>query len=306
MIIRRFKWQTLTIVPALCAGAWLVLGAGSALGQGSSMGSSSGGGGSSSSGGGSSSSSSSSTSLLGTPGSSSSSQSITSTTTNNLLGSPSSLTSSGLNGTGSLTGGTSSYTPNGRTGPSPSNIVAAYYANPLATGAPNGSTGTTKPFGTPIFVPTNNNLNSANVSSRGANSGSGLGSTGTIAPTTMSVGPRYTSGIGWKPNVATGAGNVRLQTELQNVIANATNLSNPRGIQVAMDGQTVVLRGTAADPHERTLAAAIISMSPGVYGVRNELKVGPATTAGPTTTPAGAVAIPAGSPATTGSPVRQP
>jgi hypothetical protein len=107
----------------------------------------------------------------------------------------------------------------------------------------------------------------------------GTGSFGTGATTTMSVGPRFTQSIGWKVNPASST---RLQTDLQSLVANSTRLTNPKGIQVIMDGPTVVLRGTAADEHERALAAAMIGMSPGVYGLRNELKV-----AAPVATPAG-------------------
>ena len=72
---------------------------------------------------------------------------------------------------------------------------------------------------------------------------------------------------------------------MRNVIANATNLSNQAS---GCDGRrNGVLRGTAADPHERTLAAAIISMSPGVYNIR-EIKVvaAAANTQGPAPMPA--------------------
>ncbi len=65
----------------------------------------------------------------------------------------------------------------------------------------------------------------------------------------------------------------RMQTQLQALIASSQGLSNPKGIQVSVDGHTVVLKGTAADEHERILAGAILGMSPGVGDIRNELKI---------------------------------
>jgi hypothetical protein len=101
----------------------------------------------------------------------------------------------------------------------------------------------------------------------------GSGSLGTTSTaSTMHLGPRYTQSLGWK---ASSVSSTRLQTELQSLVANSPRLTNAKGIQVVMDGQTVVLRGTAADEHERALTAAMIGMSPGVYGIRNELKVAP-------------------------------
>jgi BON domain len=271
MLIQRRRWQTLAVVPALGAAALLMFGAGQASAQSTSGGSS---GSSMSSSGSTSSSGGTTSSLLGTSGSSSLSGSSSG---NSLLGGGSSSLSSTGTGATSLTGSTASTyrQPIGNgVGPSPSNIVAPYYASPLQTGLPstyastaNGGTATNKAFGSPLYVTANNNLNSASASRGQSNTGMG---TTTTAPAGISVGPRYTQSLGWKPEPAAGT---RLATDLQGVIGRSASLSNPKGIQVLMEGQTVVLRGTAADSHERTLAAAIVSMSPGVYGVRNELTV---------------------------------
>jgi osmotically-inducible protein OsmY len=78
-----------------------------------------------------------------------------------------------------------------------------------------------------------------------------------------------------------------MQTELQSVISGSQRLVNPKNIQVSVDGQTVVLRGTAADEHDRILAGAIIGMSPGVYDIRNEIKVQTPVATPPGVTPAG-------------------
>jgi hypothetical protein len=111
--------------------------------------------------------------------------------------------------------------------------------------------------------------------------------------TAMSVGPRYTQSVGWDMHLP---GSTRLQTQLQTMVTSSPRFTNSKGIQVMMDGQTAVLRGTAVDDHDRALAAAMIGMTPGVYGVRNELKIAPAATAGPTG-PAPAATAPAARPA---------
>jgi osmotically-inducible protein OsmY len=150
--------------------------------------------------------------------------------------------------------------------------VAAYYNNPLQYGLPNststtGGTAATKTFGSPLFVSANTSNSSANVSRGNTNSGN---SSSTTPAAGISVGPRYTQAIGWKMNNVPSA---RMQTQLQALIASSQGLSNPKGIQVSVDGQTIVLKGTAADEHERILAGAILGMSPGVGDIRNELKI---------------------------------
>jgi len=194
-------------------------------------------------------------------------------------------------------GGTTGNFRSGNTGPAQSNILAPYYVNPLAAGLPNnsltnsangsigggatgGSGGTAKGvFGQPLFSPANTSLSSANAGRGGGFGNSGMGNNMASGRTTaMSVGPRYTQGLGWQAPVASPA---RLQTQLQSLVVNSPRLASARGIQVVMDGSTVVLRGTTADEHDRALAGAMVGLTPGVYGVRNEIKVAP-----PAATPA--------------------
>jgi BON domain len=181
----------------------------------------------------------------------------------------------------------------GKSSPSASNIIGPYYVNPISVGnpstySPQGSNTTQSTFLAPIFdTSILGNGNSANVN-RGA---SGGGNVGSAATTSIRQGPRYTLAAGWQaPRVAP----TRMATDLQQVIASSTRLSAPGNIKVDVENGTVVLRGTAADEHEKTLAAAVIGMAPGVYDVRNELKVGAG--AGPATVPAGTPAVPAGQP----------
>ncbi|CAN5438410.1 hypothetical protein BH10PLA2_BH10PLA2_32300 [soil metagenome] len=278
MLIRQRKWQNVPVLTTLVALAGLLLSSASASAQTSGGSSSSSGSsllgcssGSSSSG----SSSGSSSSLSGSSGSG------IGGTTNSLTNGANTLTNAGL---GLSTTNNYSPTTNG-VGPSATNILAPYYVNPLAGGLPNytggsttgGTANTTKRFGQPLFANANNNLSSASAG-RGAGGAGGRGNSAmsTGAAVGMSVGPRYTQTLGWKPTIA---GGTRLQTNLQGLLARSTTLPNAKNFQVSLDGQTVVLRGTAGDDHERRLAAAILSMESGVYGLRNEIKVQPATQA---------------------------
>jgi osmotically-inducible protein OsmY len=65
----------------------------------------------------------------------------------------------------------------------------------------------------------------------------------------------------------------RFQLLLQDTLQQSSRLSpeSKSGITVAMDGPVVVLRGTVATPGEALLAANLLSLTPGVREIRNEL-----------------------------------
>ena len=62
---------------------------------------------------------------------------------------------------------------------------------------------------------------------------------------------------------------------LQTVLQQSTSLPSLKGLGVRVEGDTVVLSGTVATDSERTLSEAILRLEPGVYRVKNELKVKP-------------------------------
>ncbi len=306
MLIRQRKWQAVTVGKILGVAVCLSLGGLSAQAQtggggGGSTSQSSGG--SLLGGGGSGTSSSSMNTGSGTT--SGSSTGLTSSSGNSLAGSSNTLSnsSSTLSNTG-LSGAASTFTPApaGTIGPSATNIIAPYYANPLLAGLPNYATGSATGngaaakntrFGQSLYVPANTSLSAASAS-RGSSGlgGSGMQSTAAVG---MSVGPRFTQTLGWRATPTT-AGNPRLQTELQGILARTPSLVSAKNIQVVMEGQTAVLKGTAADDHERALAGSVISMSPGVYGVRNDLKVQGASGVAVQPSAGGAPAASTGSP----------
>jgi len=88
------------------------------------------------------------------------------------------------------------------------------------------------------------------------------------APTLVTVPPSPTT----TPPTAAAA---QLQGELQQMLARSTRLSNPSAVAVAMDGSTVVLRGTVANDAEKRLTEGMVRLTPGVREVLNEIKVQP-------------------------------
>jgi len=63
----------------------------------------------------------------------------------------------------------------------------------------------------------------------------------------------------------------QMQTDLRGVIDRSSMISNPRGIDVQMDGSVVVLRGAVRDEDEAKTAEGIVRLTPGVREVRNQL-----------------------------------
>ncbi|MDW8244327.1 MAG: BON domain-containing protein [Thermogemmata sp.] len=63
----------------------------------------------------------------------------------------------------------------------------------------------------------------------------------------------------------------QLQQQVQTLLQRSASISNPGGIQAIVSGHTVILRGSAADEDEARRIANMISLTPGVREVRNEL-----------------------------------
>jgi hypothetical protein len=80
----------------------------------------------------------------------------------------------------------------------------------------------------------------------------------------------YTADIGYQAPSSTA-----LATRLSTTIAKARTLQAIGPIKVEMDGNTAVLQGAVATAHDRSLAANLVMLEPGVSQVRNELAVEP-------------------------------
>ena len=163
---------------------------------------------------------------------------------------------------------------NAFSGISSSNPFGSYYANPLAAGMSSGNTRTR--FGSPLYnLATSTGLTGGvgNIGGRGA-----LGGTATISNQqpvgASSIGmrraPAYTTTLGFAYAPPKVGG---LQARLQSVITDSTRLASKDSIQVEVTGDTVILRGTAADEHERRLAEALVRLTPGVRDLQNEIEV---------------------------------
>jgi osmotically-inducible protein OsmY len=63
-----------------------------------------------------------------------------------------------------------------------------------------------------------------------------------------------------------------MQADIRQALDLSPRLTNGRGIQVAVNGPTVVLQGNVASQRERRVAELVVRMTPGVRDVRNELK----------------------------------
>jgi hypothetical protein len=64
----------------------------------------------------------------------------------------------------------------------------------------------------------------------------------------------------------------QVRANLQAVLAQSPALQN-KGLNVLLDGQTVVLQGTVATAKDRQLAEGLLRLTPGVDDVRNEIVV---------------------------------
>jgi hypothetical protein len=181
--------------------------------------------------------------------------------------------SSGTSGTGltgNTTGGGARTGSGSSQGISSSNPFGANYINLMTLGLPSGAS---KPrFGSPLY-------NITTSTAQGAN----RGGTATISgntnvqsyPGASSIGvrrtPAYSTTIGFDYEPPSPGS---LQAKAQDAIAKASKqLKSRESIIVAMDGETLVLRGSAANANERRLAEALVRLTPGIYDVRNELEV---------------------------------
>jgi hypothetical protein len=182
---------------------------------------------------------------------------------------------SGTSGTGltgnTTGGGTRTGTGSSSQGISSSNLFAPNYINLMALGLPSG---VSQPrFGSPLY-------NITTSTTQGIN----RGGTATISSSTTNVqsfqgassvgvrrNPAYSTTIGFEyASPSRGS----LQAKAQEAIAKASKqLKSKDSILVAMDGDTLVLRGTASNANERRLAEALVRLTPGIYDVRNELEV---------------------------------
>jgi hypothetical protein len=106
----------------------------------------------------------------------------------------------------------------------------------------------------------------------GARAG-GLGTNQGQSSSTVIALPRqisYTATL--RMPAAPALNTAQVQSELRSVLDRSSMLTNGRGVEVTMSGNTVVLRGQVKNEEEAQTAEGIIRLTPGVKDVKNELK----------------------------------
>jgi hypothetical protein len=201
----------------------------------------------------------------------------------------------GSGGTGGGAGGGKGGTGGGTTGVvnpiTSADFLSPYYSSPMAAGL--GSNVTLSPsnglsfdtggaksntlvtgrgaFGTPMYA----NI-STTTGKTGAVGGGGFGGGGSLqnAIGFSTVGqkrtPQYVTTIDFAR--APAMPKAQFQSNLKAVFDQSPTFQG-KGLNVSMDGQTVVLQGTVATERDRKLAESVIRLTPGVDDVRNEITV---------------------------------
>jgi hypothetical protein len=194
-----------------------------------------------------------------------------------MFGSPS---SGGFSGGTSPLGGSGysgGFSGGNSSGVSRSNPFASYYTNPLQPGVSGGNGRAA--FGTPLYGnTTTTNTGAGTLGNRAAGTGFGAGGSGAGGSaigngSTSARAPRYSAGIDLVPPRPIAAGVGRAPADVVQILARSPVLGSERNIQASMDGGVLVLKGTVANEYDRRLAEGMVRLSPGVYDVRNELRV---------------------------------
>jgi osmotically-inducible protein OsmY len=109
----------------------------------------------------------------------------------------------------------------------------------------------------------------ASSTSTGSTS-SNLGNTTGFSTVGTRRAPVYITSVGFRPGPQMTT--AEMQADIRQALDRSPSLTNGQGIQVAVNGPTVVLRGTVASQRERRVAELVAGMTRGVREVRNELK----------------------------------
>jgi hypothetical protein len=133
------------------------------------------------------------------------------------------------------------------------------------------------PFGQPLYNITNTGSRTGTTGSATIRSGTNTGLGQQISSLQTQTRPSYAARVGFQPPP------VSLDTaaaSFQQALQGSPELSKPENrIQLVVDGNNLILRGTVQTDRERYLAEVLASLTPGVRGVRNELEVRESETA---------------------------
>jgi hypothetical protein len=190
-----------------------------------------------------------------------------------------------IGGTGGSIIGTTATTPGGTGGgrgatggtggvqiPSTSNPYKLYFANPMYSGWGPSITSTRTArtaggFGTPLVTVTTTPTTQRALTTQQQQS---------VSFNTVGVRKNTPYITVWDPTIPIVPYFTPGPTDVQRVIERTTmvGMIGPRaGINVTMEGDTVVLRGNVATPKDARIAEGVVRMEPGVRNVRNELRI---------------------------------
>src|SRR5262249_45627024 len=110
----------------------------------------------------------------------------------------------------------------------------------------------------------NNNMNrfSQNQNNRGGQNNNNNGRSNLQMPTNYAVAFNFPT-----------PGGAKLSQKLSTELSKSRGITAMGPIAVRMEGSTAILRGTVANEHDRDLAARLALLEPGVYQIRNELRL---------------------------------
>ena len=158
--------------------------------------------------------------------------------------------------------------------PTAANLLQKTYVNPyaqgVAAGNTTGSTTATKAFGTPVlFVATTTakyNTGSSTIAT--VNSNSGQGFTTLTEPKSIPYSTSLSEDVPYVAHVPSA-----MQTKLAGVLARSTMLADRGQMRVDVEGNVIVLSGSAKTANQRRLAEYLVRMEPGVTEVQNRIQV---------------------------------
>jgi hypothetical protein len=182
------------------------------------------------------------------------------------LGTTGTTTGQPGSGLGTNQGALGSTSIPGFPGVSTGNFFLPYYGSPLYEGWPGNLGKGPGGWAVPLYQisPLGTFSGLSGLANINNSFGGALGNTGNVRR------PAFVTQVAF-PVRRISSGQV--QTELRDVIARSSALSQPADIQVNMEGQAVVLKGEVADDRERRVVEGMIRLTPGVHEVRNQLKV---------------------------------
>jgi hypothetical protein len=156
--------------------------------------------------------------------------------------------------------------------PTASNPFQSTYVNPYAVGVAagntSGTTTATKAFGSPALftAATNTKYNTGSSTITTVNSNAGQGFTTLGLPRSIPYATGLSEDV---PLIAHSS--PAMKSKLSDVLARSSMLRDRGQMRVDVQGNVVVLSGTATSDRQRLLAERLVRLEPGVVDVQNRI-----------------------------------